>query len=281
MKKYEFPENTQSAANIDSLIISSDKRLLSERMSSRMVRCASVMEKNDFIGWQMSVPTKGLVKMSVFGSQGVRTDDLIWMTEKTGKVKKSKASHSACDNLTDLYEIYLPIAGKKGSSSSIGFRSTSDSFGIKTVPDTDITENDPLKVWPSQYSSCSEELIRVLRITGADFRVVIGPADPDEQNECIKNMRRTYNCRIPFNEYAGHPVKMRVLLRLPGSTCRGTESGLSKDSPVVSIRLRTILEESVSGAKLRFIGSMDDPKVEAIWNSPHDGTGDHGAGHRY
>ena len=268
MKKYEFPENTQSAANIDSLIISSDKRLLSERMSSRMVRCASVMEKNDFIGWQMSVPTKGLVKMSVFGSQGVRTDDLIWMTEKTGKVKKSKASHSACDNLTDLYEIYLPIAGKKGSSSSIGFRSTSDSFGIKTVPDTDLTENDSLKVWPSQYSSCSEELIRVLRITGADFRVVIGPADPDEQNECIKNMRRTYNCRIPFNEYAGHPVKMRVLLRLPGSTCRGTESGLSKDSPVVSIRLRTILEESVSGAKLRFIGSMDDPKVEAIWNSP-------------
>ena len=126
MKLYDFPENTHSAVNIDKLIISGDKRLLSERMSSRMVRCASVMDKYDYTGWQMFVPTKGLVKMSVFGSEGVSTDDLIWMTEKTGTAKKTKASHMACDSMTELYEIYLPIA-EKTVSSSFGFNSSPSS----------------------------------------------------------------------------------------------------------------------------------------------------------
>ena len=113
MKKTDFPENTQSAVYIDKLIISKDKRLLSERMSSRMVRSASVMDKGDYVGWQMFVPTKGLVKMSAFGSAGVGTDDLTWMIEKTGRANKSKSPRMAFDNLTDLYEIYLPVTEKK------------------------------------------------------------------------------------------------------------------------------------------------------------------------
>ena len=269
MKKYDFPENTQSAVYIDKLIISKDKRLLSERMSSRMVRSASVMDKGDHVGWQMFVPTKGLVKMSVFGSAGVGTDDLTWIVEKTGRTSKSNVPRMAFDNLTELYEIYLPIAERKTCSSSIGFHNTSPSFGFKNEADTDTEGISSLNTWPAQYSPDFRELIRVLRITGAFLRVVIGPAAPDEQNACIKNMKRTYSGRIPFSDYAGHPVKMRVLLRLPGAACSDkTEKDVSSKAASVSIRLKTIIEESVSGAKLRFIGSMDALKAQTCWNSP-------------
>ena len=54
-----FPANTAVAVKIDKLVRITDKRLMSERMSSRMVRCASVMEPGLFIGWQMFVPVKG------------------------------------------------------------------------------------------------------------------------------------------------------------------------------------------------------------------------------
>ncbi len=264
MKLYDFPENTHSAVNIDKLIISGDKRLLSERMSSRMVRCASVMDKDDYTGWQMFVPTKGLVKMSVFGSEGVSTDDLSWMTEKTGTAKKAKASHTASDSMTELYEIFLPIAEKKTISSSFGFNSTPSTSNLKDVSASHAACSDPLITWPSQYSPDFSELIRVLRMSGALLRVVIGPADFDEQSECIKNMKRTYTGRIPFNEYAGHPVKMRVLLRLPGSGHIKAENV----SPAASIRLRSIIEEAVSGAKLRFIGNLADPRAKACWDYP-------------
>lgn len=269
MQKYDFPANTQSVVYIDKLIRSGDKRLLSERMSSRMVRCASLMEKGDFLGWQMHVPTKGLVKMSLFASSAGLNDDLVWMAEKTARTKKASASHMADRRLTELYEIYLPVAKKRAVSTSIGFHSRpSSGFSDPLIDES--SNIDPLLVWPSMYSPNFEELIRVLRLTGAELRAVIGPASLAEQNECIHTMKKTYSGRIPFHDYAGHPVKMRVLLRLPGSSDAIEKNpGEAPGESVISVRLRTIIEESVSGARLRRIGDMSDPKAQACWNSPH------------
>lgn len=59
--------------------------------------------------------------------------------------------------------------------------------------------------------------------------------------------------RYDVRDYVGNPVRARILLRLPAAP---------------SIRLKTVLEEAVTGAKLRFIGKMEDPAAEEAWNTP-------------
>ena len=240
-----FPKNTVAAVKVEKLFKVTDKRLLSERMSSRMVKCISVLDMGAHIGWQMDVPVRGLARISVFGSDPLRKGDLDWMLEKTGKTAKRFKSGKTDSSLKELYEVYLPVAESTGSTSAIGFGTAA---GVKA--------EDGFSRWPAFYSSQFEELIRVLQITGASLRVVLGPANEKEQVRCRKSTLRTYDVSgVPSNDYIGRPVRVRVLLRL-------------QESP--SVRLKYVIEESVKGAKLRRIGTMDEQLAADVWDRPLD-----------
>ena len=240
-----FPKNTAVAVKVEKLFKVTDKRLFSERMSSRMVKCASVLDIGSHIGWQMDIPVRGLARISAFGSDPLCKGDLDWMLEKTGKTAKRFKSGKTDSSLKELYEVYLPVAENSGSTSSIGFGTAA---GVKA--------EDGFSRWPAFYSSQFEEMIRVLQITGAALRVVLGPASEEEQIQCRKRTLRTYDVRsVPSNDYIGRPVRVRALLRL-------------KESP--SVRLKSIIEESVKGAKLRRIGTMDEQLAADVWNQPLD-----------
>ena len=240
-----FPKNTVAAVKVEKLFKVTDKRLLSERMSSRMVKCTSVLDMGAHIGWQMDVPVRGLARISVFGSDPLRKGDLDWMLEKTGKTAKRFKSGKTDSSLKELYEVYLPVAESTGSTSAIGFGTAA---GVKA--------EDGFSRWPAFYSSQFEELIRVLQITGASLRVVLGPANEKEQVRCRKSTLRTYDVSgVPSNDYIGRPVRVRVLLRL-------------QESP--SVRLKYVIEESVKGAKLRRIGTMDEQLAADVWDRPLD-----------
>ena len=89
-----------------------------------MVRCASVLQSEDYLGWQAIIPVKGLVNMAVFGSADpadLGAGDLEWIAEKTARTVKCGLSGRTDQSLSDLYELYLPVAEKYQSGSAIGF----------------------------------------------------------------------------------------------------------------------------------------------------------------
>lgn len=242
MKSNYYPNNTAVAVRLESLIKSEGKKLLSERMSSRMVKCASVMNEESFVGWQIEIPTKGLAILSLFGSEEFTEKELRWCAEKTGKTVKGVLKTSV-SSLTQLYEVYLPITETGQTRAIIGFN-----CGTPT------TKDDSISKWPTHYSEIFAELVSVLRDTGAVMRVVLGPATDEEQTFCRKNTLHSYDVDgISVRDYLGRPVKMRVLLLLPTSP---------------SIRLKTVLEEAVQGAKCRYVGDIETQKAEEIWRNP-------------
>ncbi|MCR5530874.1 MAG: DUF87 domain-containing protein [Lachnospiraceae bacterium] len=244
----DFPERVTSAICLDKLfrIKGDDKRLLSDRMSSRIVRCASVLSEGGFIGWQMIVPTKGLISMSVFGTEEVSASDLEWITEKTAKTVKQKALGAEAKDKSELYELYLPIAEGISNESTIGF----EAAGAQ--------EKDGFSKWPDYYSLQFMEMMGVLQQTGAAMRIVVGPASEKEQRACRKNTLKTYDLgNVNAKDYIGKPVKIRVLLRLPSSP---------------SVRLRTVVEEAVRGVKIRFIGKMESKAASEMWDDPINGA---------
>lgn len=241
-----FPVSTVTAVRLKQLfrVNENDKRLLSERMSSRMVRCASVLQSEDYLGWQAIIPVKGLVNMAVFGSADLGAGDLEWIAEKTARTVKCGLNGRTNQSLSDLYELYLPVAEKYQSRSAIG-------FGVATS-----CKEDGFSKWPSYYSSQFSEMVRVLRKTGGILRITVGPASEEEQEACRKNVLRTYDTsNVNVNDYIGRPVRMRVLLRIPGEP---------------SVRLRTVLSEAVPGVKLRFIGKMGNRVAADMWENPID-----------
>lgn len=235
-----------TAIQLDKLYKRSDKSRLSDYMSTRMVKCAAMLTNGNFLGWQMTVPQKGRIRISLFGSDALGKSDLKWIGEKSGKFSSKGQSVKEDEALTELYELYLPIAEGNGYAGSIGFAATG-----KAKIDTDVR-------WPSHFSSQFTEFVKLLQDTGANFRVTLCSATLDEQEACRKVAVRTYNHpNINAENYIGIPIKMKVLLRLPTSP---------------SVRLRTILGEAVAGAKLRYLGSMCSATVSALWNEPLSGT---------
>ena len=249
MNKSLFPDNTAVSVKLDSLIRITEKRRLPERMSSRMVKCASVLENDGFIGWQMIVPTKGTAVFSVFGTQDFVGKDLEWISENTGKASKngSGAFRAAGEeSLSELYELYLPISNDCAADCSIGFGGR------------DPVRKEAFSKWPGFFSGQFSEWIGALRETGAMFRVVIGSASEAEQEACYKSTLRSYDIgSIPIHEYVGRPVRMRVLLRLPASP---------------SVRLKSVIEESVQGVKIRRIGTLGTAEADAAWQTPLTGA---------
>ena len=237
-----FPDGTEIAVRIEKLIKQNTKKLLGEKMSSRMVKCASVLGPGAYLGWQMAVPAKGLVEISLFGSKDVQRSDLIWIAEKTGSVRKGRVKTIRGDHKS-LYEIYLPVAEGSRSVAAIG-------FGADCLHRC---EANAAK-WPACFSVQFEEFLRALQGSGGIMRIAVGPADEETQQACRKNTIQTYDVfGVNVNDYIGRPVKARVFLRLP-------------ESP--SIRLRTVIEESVRGAKVRFLGNTDQSETMALWDNP-------------
>ena len=244
-----FPFNTDSAISLDKLIIHKEKLDLDERMSSRMVKCAALLNREDFVGWQMIVPLSGVSRFSVFGSDDLSGEDLKWISERIGKPGSiEETSVPDCGDLTSLYELGLPV--------NAGYREISIGFGTNVDHST---REKNLLTWPLGYTSQFDELIRAFRGTGAWLRMTVGSATPEERNHCRKELIRTWDGRssITPHEYAGTPVRTRFLLRLPGKP---------------SIRLRTVLAAALPGVKLRALGDMADPKNQETWNHPLTGA---------
>lgn len=61
-----FPKDIKNAVKLDKLYKTNEKEklLLSERISSRMAKSASVLAESEYVGWQLVVPKKGLVNMA-------------------------------------------------------------------------------------------------------------------------------------------------------------------------------------------------------------------------
>jgi Domain of unknown function DUF87. len=250
-----------SVLHLSKLIKREEELEISERMSSRMVRSASALSEGNFLGWQMYVPVTGLVEMSLFGSEEISEDDLRWISEKmampveSGDKSGAKSTHKKTsskrdkqdkekDELKELYELYLPVR-EKSSGGQLGF--------LSDIEESDSDENGN---WPSKYSSQFAELVNVLRVTGAYFKVVLGPAQKEEAALCRKNFLSTVNPRQGgTEEYIGNPINTKFLLRLPGKP---------------SVRLLTILREAVAGIGIRHLGSMEDEEIQKIWDKPLD-----------
>lgn len=242
--KHTLPNNTTVVIRLDKLIKSDDKRILSERMSSRMVKCASVLPEDEHIGWEMIVPQKGIVKMFFFGSKSLCKSDLEWITQKTAKTTSALGKEVNTDDLGKLYEFILPVA-EENAGSTVGFTATTKQ------------SDESFLGWPLYYSSQFSDFIDALRRVGAVFRVVIGSATEMEQSLCRNYTLRTFaSNQHDVNHYIGKPVKARFLLRL-------------KEEP--SIHLKSVLAEAFPCAKLRLISETYKP-IEEMWNAPLRGA---------
>ena len=239
-----YPAGTACTVRLDQILLTDKKRPIADRLSTRLVKCASILEHGEFIGWQMTVPKKGLIGVSLFGTSTLSTKDLEWIAEKSGKLShKARTASCAADK---LFELYIPAA-ESCDRAVIG-------FGAQ--PSAGASAEQP--AWPIYYPSQFAELVQVLQVTGGTLRATVGPADAQAQQECRKMVLRTFRPgEVEVNSYIGTPVRMRVLLRLP-------------ERP--SIRLRTVLSEAIRETALRPLGSMDQPEAATIWDDPLQGA---------
>lgn len=232
-----FPADTSVFVRMNKIIKRDPKNTSSIRLSHHMVKCASVLPIGEYIGWQMMIPKKGTIKMALFGTGSMQKKDLEWMLEGTAKCSGSNRHISFINNNKNLYEFYLPIAFTQPQT--LGFNAP-------------LTDN--FSKWPTAYSSQFSELVEALRQEGAFFRVVVGAATEDEQMFCRKHTLNTIDSnRIDTASYIGKPVKASVLFLL---------------SNTPSLRLKSVLDEAIPGARLNYIGNMKDYETQNIWNNP-------------
>lgn len=240
-----YLKSTASAISLDKLIRHEKGPLFPDRMSSRMVKCASALDMGEYAGWQMEVPVRGLVRISVFGSAKLCRSDLEWIAECIAKTSGARLPARQEGWLPELYEFYLPAA-ENAAGPAIGFGSA-----------VSCGNSDGFSQWPSHYSSQFGEIVRALRESGGVFRAVVGPAGEKERLVCRRNALRTFDAKIDPQSYTGRPVKLRILLRLPQPA---------------TVRLRTVFEEAVPQARLRHWGSMTLADVKRVWDNPLEGA---------
>ena len=239
-----YPDNTYVSVRMESIIKHKDKWATSERMSTRMIQCATSLNRGSHIGWQISVPIKGLAEISLFGSKEMSEQDLYWIGERTGKITKSKTRNHLGGNLSELYELYLPVMEKE----------TRQKIGFSTCRTESIYEDNVISMWPSYFTPDFNGIITAMSESGAIFRATFGSADLDEQKNCIDELRKTIDVsNITVKDYAGVPVRARFLLLLPGE---------------LSLRLKAILKDAFRGAGIRHLGTIDDQKISELWNNP-------------
>lgn len=234
-----YPAHCVAAIRITGLIRHETTPALFDLMSTRMIKCAASLAPSEFIGWQMNVPVRGLLELSVFGSGTLRTDDLKWVLEKVAEAKPAAAGPKELP-ARFLYELYLPAAQEQPAR-AIGFG-------------TQLGAASEAAVWPAYYPDLFSEVVNALRDEGAVFRAVIANADADAQAKCRAVLTKTWrNTGSDPVRYLGHGVRTAYLLALPAQP---------------SIRLITVLHEAVPGSALRCLGQTDDPAVRALWDDP-------------
>ena len=230
-----YPSGTTTALRLTSLQRTEEERGAAAPMSTRLVKSAALLPEGAFLGWQMEIPPKGLVRLSVFGSEETGRRDLKWIAEDTGTIgAAAKKPLRFQQRLTEVYELCLPAAEHTGAG-GIG-------FGAEPAA-------RPAGRWPVRYFTAFRDLICAMQETGAVFRAVICPAEPSTRERCRKAALRTLPPNVDAEAYLGTPVRARFLLRLP-------------EAP--TIRLRTVLSGGLPGAALRRI----DQEPEALWNTP-------------
>lgn len=238
-----FPNGTAAAVQLDRILLTDGKKAMSDWLSSHLVLCASELDADAFLGWQMIVPKKGVISVQLFGSASVSASDLEWIAETTGHTCKIKRSGQSAVFADELYEFSLPISAQSGASCTIGFGAslTTPSYG-------NVSE------LPMHYGANFESLVEALRESGGMLRVTVGVADAASQQCCRDAVLKAYSYTEPSAaEYIGTPVRLRVLLRLPSAP---------------SMRLRTVLHESVREAKLHRLGAMTQSDIAAVWDAP-------------
>ena len=243
-----YPINTANVVLVDSLILQDKKSSISEYMSTRMVKAANMCGKDGFVGWQMIVPAKGVVNISVFSSSDFSKRDVEWIIENVATLKKSQEVKTEIIDAKQkkLYEIYLPIQNAVDKR-AIGFNQS-----YAADPKTKDVESEFAK-WPLKYSIILNEFIEALRETGGVFRAVVGKASVDEQLECKQVLTRTIHSGVDVIDYLGHPVKARFFVALP-------------EKP--SIRLLSVVEEAIPESEFLYVGELSDKKTANQWDKP-------------
>jgi hypothetical protein len=220
-----YPESTAVVVDLESVILQEKRPALQERMSTRMVKCASVMGTEEFVGWQMYMPQQGEAFLSVFGSEGCCESDLAWVAEKEAKASGRKNRgrlQGRLEALKELWEICIPAADGDRQEMRIGFCAK---------PEKPVQESVR---WPAAFSEQFAELAAALRESGAMLRISFSAADPQQQETCCRSALQTLRFgKGDAREYIGTPVMARALLRLPAAP---------------SVRLRTVIGELVPGS---------------------------------
>ena len=239
MMKY-YPYETNVYTQLEYLY----KRLqtaTNNHMADRMVKIAALLDRDEFVGWQMEVPTRGMVTISLFGSESLQISDLEWISENLGKKKKKCNNKNIEENLTELYEFYLPVLEDRTKSNA--------SYGMRSN-----WKNECKKKWPNAYFYQFDELIKAFRTEGAVFRAIFSSANEEEFENCQKKVLSSYDIGdVNMTVYMGKPVRARVFLLLPFK---------------ISLRLCSILEGSLSGVEIRYLGNIQNDNIKEIWNNP-------------
>jgi len=239
----QYPQNTSVAVRWNTIIRRSEPPALASRISSRMVRIAAHLPADEFIGWQMTVPTKGLVSFASFGSAAVKASDLEWIAEESARTEPTEEKKTTQYAGWSLFELCLP-AGH--TAKAIGF-SASDAAAAEA-------EEAETAAWPVRFPYQFGEFVRALRLEGAVLRYSVGRATAEEQKSCEKAVLSTWSSReIAPGTYIGLPIRTKSLLLLP-------------ENPPV--RLLSILEESIPGAQLRYVGTMKEAGCRQLWENP-------------
>ena len=99
-----FPKKTTISIKLDKLLEIKEKVFISDKMSTRLVKSASVLDEGEFIGWQINIPTKGLAGVYLIGSKTLGKSDLEWIAEKAGKATK-RTTNKTNEIINDSYKI--------------------------------------------------------------------------------------------------------------------------------------------------------------------------------
>jgi len=219
-----------------------------------MVRLVSNLSPGQWIGWQMAVPTKGLVDMSLMATEELRASDLGWVSEETAKYEQLSEAALQSKLAIDwepswVYEGFLQAA-EGSNTSKIGFNHELSTDSLSEEPNIFLGQHR----WPLRFSTQFAELVAALREEGGVLRYLVGAAAPEAQLQAANLVMNTWQpCDVDVNDYIGMPVNTRLLFLLPHSP---------------SARLMAIVNESVSGLILRPVGSVEQEKALQTWLHP-------------
>ena len=248
----KYPERTEVAVHWPEMIRREEALVMSERLSTRLIKLAAFLPPEEFIGWQMDVPTAGLSQFDSFGSAAVRASDLEWVAEEVAQTSlvesvSGRDSEAIPPAVWDLYEIHLP-AEKLRAANSIGFGALPAANGAAAA------ENALEPVWPLYFPQQFGELIRVLRMAGGKLRYTVGSATLAEQQACAKTVSSAWpGGSVRAVDYIGTPVRAKILLLLPNAP---------------SLRLRTVVGVVAPGCDLRRVGHLTEETPRRIWQNP-------------